>query len=70
MLGASGLMIFSIAKTPATQALTKIAKRLRGRVALRPPERNRNAAPSGTAVSASPKLWIRSASRATLPVAT
>ena len=33
-------------------------------------ERNANATPSGTAVSASPTLWIRSASRATLPVRT
>ena len=29
-----------------------------------------NAIPSGIAVSASPKLWIRSANSATLPVAT
>ena len=32
-------------------------------------ERSRKAAPSGIAVLASPKLWIRSASRAMLPLA-
>jgi hypothetical protein len=32
--------------------------------------RRKNAMPSGTAVSASPKLWIRSASSATDPEAT
>jgi hypothetical protein len=32
-------------------------------------ERKANAIPSGTAVSASPKLWIKSASKAMLPLA-
>ena len=58
------------ASTPATQALTKIAATTTSparRSATR--ERSANAMPSGTGVSASPKLWIRSASRATLPLA-
>ena len=37
---------------------------------LRLKERSRNAAPSGTVVSASPNLWIRSASSAALEIAT
>ena len=55
---------------PATQAEAKIAKTT-NRPALRSAdsERSRKAMPSGIAVAASPKLWIRSASRATLPVA-
>ena len=43
----------------------EVARRALGRAR----ERSRNAAPSGIAVSASPTLWIRSASSATLPVA-
>jgi hypothetical protein len=51
-----------------TQALTKIAKTTASpaqRSALT--DRSRKAIPRGTAVSASPRLWIRSANRATLP---
>ncbi len=52
----------------ATQAETKIASTTASPASFSPAaERSRNAMPSGTAVSASPKLWIRSASSATDP---
>ena len=56
--------------TPATHALMKIAATTASpaRRSARW-ERSANAIPSGTAVRASPKLWIRSASSATLPLA-
>jgi hypothetical protein len=62
-------MSFSTAKTAATQALTKMANTT-AKPAWRSArlERSTNAVPSGTAVRASPELWIRSASSATLPV--
>src|SRR3954454_11138465 len=58
------------ASAPATHALTKMAATT-NRPAPRSArsERSRNAMPSGIAVSASPKLWMRSASSATEPEA-
>jgi hypothetical protein len=51
--------------------LTKIASTTKWPASCSPRAlRRKNAMPSGTAVSASPTLWMRSASSATLPVAT
>ena len=59
------------ASTPATQALTKIAATTASPAFLSARSlRIAKATPTGTAVSASPPLWIRSASRAMLLVAT
>ncbi len=53
---------------PATTAETKIAATTNSPAPRSArSERSRNAMPSGIAVSASPKLWIRSASSATEP---
>jgi hypothetical protein len=55
--------------TSATHALTKIVATTKYPAPFSAwNERSTNATPSGTAVSASPKLWIRSASSATLLV--
>ena len=69
-VGVWGWISREIASTPATQAEMKIAATT-NRPAQRSAraERSRKAMPSGIAVPASPKLWIRSASRATLPLA-
>ena len=60
-----------MASTPATHALMKIARTTNSpAVRSARSERITKAMPSGTAVSASPKLWIRSASSATEPDST
>ena len=61
------LAVYGPRANPITGLRTFFAQELPAAVRSARSERNRNATPSGNAVAASPKLWIRSASSATDP---